>query len=219
MKYTKIWLTLVALISLFSIGYLLYIHDLRSEKPGKNEDLNPNVVLRTYNNYFDQVKVVSAQFDIDPAFLLALIALESSGRKIVPRRFEQRVFQRLKSVRDGESDGMEFVTTEDLRKSNDAALRNLASSWGPYQLMGYKCIQLGVKVSDIRGNEALYHGAKWIRHEYGHLLDEKRFKDAFHYHNTGSNYPSSGGPRTHDKNYVPKGLGYMISFNELIASQ
>lgn len=214
MKYTKFGLGFVALVFIFLIGYLLYVHDSKSAVHFSGKDLNPSVIERTFENYGQEVAMVSAQFNIDPAYLLALIALESSGRKIIPRRFESRVYTRLKSVRDGQASGMEFVTRSDLKDVNDAALKNLACSWGPYQLMGYKCIQLGVNVADIRGQEAMFHGAKWIRHEYGHLLDQGRYKDAFHYHNTGRKFPENGTPVTHDQNYVPNGLNYMKVFNE-----
>ena len=79
--------------------------------------------------------------------------------------------------------------------------------------MGYKCLQLGVNVNDIRGDEALDWGAKWIKLEYGHLLKKKRYKDAFHYHNTGSLYPKSGPPKTYHPDYVSNGLKYMNYFD------
>ena len=33
--------------------------------------------------------------------------------------------------------------------------------------MGYKCVGLGVNVKDIRGEDGLEHGVRWIKEEYG----------------------------------------------------
>ena len=105
-----------------------------------------------------------------------------------------------------------MITHEMIADASDEALKNLAKSWGPFQLMGYKCLHLDVKVKDLRGDDALDWGAKWIKLEYGHLLRKKRYKDAFHYHNTGKTYPKSGIPKTHDPKYVDNGLKYMAYF-------
>ncbi|MGB2470589.1 MAG: hypothetical protein ACPIA5_07030, partial [Flavobacteriales bacterium] len=94
----------------------------------------------------------------------------------------------------------------------DDALRNLATSWGPFQLMGYKCILLDVNIRDIRGPNGVEHGADWINQTYGNSLRAGRFKDCFHMHNTGSPYPKTGLPRTHDPQYVPRGLAMMNQF-------
>jgi hypothetical protein len=101
-----------------------------------------------------------------------------------------------------------------LEDASDEALKNLARSWGPFQLMGYKCVQLGVNVKDIRGEDALELGVKWIDKEYGHLLKNKRYRDAFHYHNTGRLYPADNKVLTHDPLYVEKGLQYIQEFKK-----
>ena len=78
--------------------------------------------------------------------------------------------------------------------------------------MGYKCVGLGVNVKDIRGEDGLEHGVRWIKEEYGRFLKKGKFKDAFHYHNTGRKFPRDGVSRTHDPRYVDKGLAYMEYF-------
>ena len=88
-------------------------------------------------------------FDLPEAYLLALIQLESGGRKPAGKRFEVHVYNRLVAVRDGKRERYEQITAADLMGANDEALRNLATSWGPFQLMGYKCIQLDVQLRDI----------------------------------------------------------------------
>ena len=79
--------------------------------------------------------------------------------------------------------------------------------------MGYKVIPMGINVVDIREEtDAEYYGVKWIRDEYGKFLKKKKFKDAFHYHNTGRRFPLDGKPRTHDPYYVQNGIKYMEYF-------
>ena len=86
-------------------------------------------------------------------------------------------------------------------------------SWGPLQLMGYKCIGMKVNVKDIRGEDAVFNGMSWVDDEYGQLLRKGKYKDAFHLHNTGRKYPLVGGPKTHDPKYVEKGLQYIQYFS------
>jgi hypothetical protein len=167
---------------------------------------------RTMAHYSKEVTRQAAAYQLPAEYFLALIVLESSGRKIIPPRFEPHVYERLKQVQQGKRDSYEHVTPAHLADATDDALKNLASSWGPFQLMGYKCLLLDVKVKDIRGPEAVYWGIHWMNLTYGKELKAGKFKDAFHIHNTGRRYPLTGRPRTHDPAYVDRGLKYMKHF-------
>ena len=79
--------------------------------------------------------------------------------------------------------------------------------------MGYKCILLDVKIKDIRGEESVYYGAKWIDLAYGERLRKNEFKDCFHIHNTGRPYPRNGKPTTHDPQYIPRGLSAIEEYD------
>ncbi len=168
-----------------------------------------DMVIKNYGDAIDSAAVV---FKVSPAYLKALCMLECSGMKVFNSRFEPHVYKRLKKVKSGELPNYEHVTGEMLFDANDEALKNLASSWGPFQLMGYKCLLLGIKVRDIRGEMSVIHGVKWIDKTYGDLLRENKYRDAFHIHNTGIPYPRDGKPRTHDPKYCDKGLAYMKYF-------
>lgn len=211
------WLSLVSVIFIGLTAWLLYLR-YSGKSRDMHVDLNQSVVERTYSNYGNDAVKASEKYKIPASYLLALIALESSGRKTVPHRFESHVYNRLKAVQEGKQARMEDVTTAMLKGIPEGGIKNLASSWGPYQLMGYKCFEINVRVTDIRGPEAVHHGARWIRKSYGNLLDSRRFKDAFHMHNTGRVYPRIGGPKTYHKDYVPKGISYMQEFDSLINS-
>lgn len=172
----------------------------------------PKVCLRVEENYGKAIDSCAKIFNLNSRYIKSLACLECSGRTDRPNRFERHVYKRLKNVRDGKLADYEGVTQKMLHDASDDALKNLATSWGPFQIMGYKCLHLNINVADLRGNDAVYWGVKWINMEYGHLLKKGRYRDAFHYHNTGRVYPSNGKPTTYDKNYVPNGLEYMRHF-------
>ena len=107
----------------------------------------------------------------------------------------------------------EGIKTHHLTDLDEEGLKNLATSWGPFQLMGYKAIQLDLNVIDLRDDEvAAETGVAWIKKEYGQFLNKGKFKDAFHYHNTGERFPLSGRSRTHDPYYVSNGIKFMKYF-------
>ena len=181
--------------------------------------LNQNIVERTFSNYHDRLQPLAAQYNIPESYLLALAALECSGRKIVPHRFEPHVYGKLLKVQKGELDHLEMATNTRLKDIEKDELRALASSWGPFQLMGYKCYELEVSIAVLKGPQNTELAVRWISENYGQFLERKRFKDAFHYHNTGRKYPLWGPPRTYHTTYVPQGLKYMIEFRRLLAEK
>lgn len=165
-------------------------------------------------NYASEVKRAALAYDLDYSYLMALLMLECGGRKPAGTRFEPHVFKRLKQVRDGKRTQYEHVTAKHLADASDEALKNLATSWGPFQLMGYKCILLDVKIQDIRGPQCINHGADWINKTYGDRMRLGKFRDCFHIHNAGTPYPKSGLPKTHDPQYVPRGVAMMSQFSQ-----
>ncbi len=185
----------------------------------KSSQTNLTAVERTWINYKDEVLKVSSETEIAPEYLLALIALECSGVKEIPSRFESHVFLKLQDVRSGVIPNFESITTHDIEGSSDDALKNLASSWGPFQLMGYQCFYLDIKLKELRGSKAIYYGTQWIDKAYGKYLSKKRYKDAFHLHNTGKPYPKFGRPRTHNLHYVPKGIKLMKEFKTMLNNE
>lgn len=167
----------------------------------------------TESNYGEEVEEIASKYGLPAPYLKALIVLECSGRKPVKPRYEKHIFKKLKRVRDQKGRTYEKIDQKAISDASDAALENLSRSWGPFQLMGYKCLQLDVEVGDIRGEDAIDWGAKWIKMEYGHLLKQKRYADAFHYHNTGRLFPKDSVVTTHDPQYVENGLRYIEYFD------
>jgi hypothetical protein len=163
-------------------------------------------------NYGIEIDLAAERHDVSPAFLKSLCALESSGKSRPGSRFEPHVYAKLKKLKRGEISKYDGLNQADLANSSDNALRNLATSWGPFQLMGYKCLELGISVNDLRGKKSVEHSVSWISKSYGHLIRAKKYEDAFHFHNTGRLVPSFGRYLTHDKSYIPRGIKYMKYF-------
>ncbi|MBM55118.1 MAG: hypothetical protein CMB32_01000 [Euryarchaeota archaeon] len=200
----------IAVLGVLTFGYLQYKGYLTDIKNSLKNKSSSGTAL---SNYGEDVKIAAMEFDLPYSYLMALIQLECGGKKPAGSRYEKHVFKRLKDVRDGNRDNYENVTPRHLEDASDAALKNLATSWGPFQLMGYKCILLDVKIKDIRGEESVYYGAKWIDLAYGERLRKNEFKDCFHIHNTGRPYPRNGKPTTHDPQYIPRGLSAIEEYN------
>lgn len=173
---------------------------------------SPYTMRLAHKNFSAEVAGVADELGLPYAYFMALIVLECSGERPCDTRFENHVFERLEQVRGGQRERYGQVRREHIHDASDDALRNLATSWGPFQLMGYKSIDMSVHVADIRGPDAVRHGMQWIAEEYGGVLKEGVFKDAFHIHNAGTPYPKTGPPRTHDPRYVERGLRYMEYF-------
>jgi len=223
-KHRKWLIRFLVLVCMATVAYLLhdnatvltYAGKIQSSLKayfGEGSRSRVNAFKMTESNYGSEVEEIAEKYDLPAAYLKALIVLECSGKKPVKPRYEKHIFIKLKKVRDQKGRTFEHITQDMISDASDEALKNLSKSWGPFQLMGYKCLHLDVKVNDIRGDDALDWGAKWIKMEYGHLLKKKRFADAFHYHNTGRLYPKDSITTTHDPKYVDNGIKYIAYFN------
>lgn len=170
-------------------------------------------VWRIETRYGDEVEAHCAERGLPPTYFKALIYLESSGVPGPNPRFEPGVYDALVAVRDGGRERYGPITPATVADASDEALRNLASSWGPLQIMGYHCVEIGVLVHDLRDADALRWGIAWADETYGSYLRDGSPRDAFHVHNAGRPYPEQGPPRTHDPRYVHRGLRLMRAFS------
>lgn len=191
----------------------LYMRYRISPTQSSNPITERMILQRTLDNYQQEVDSIGDSFEVDPDYLLALIVLECSGRLRFEPRLENHVFEQLKDTRDGKR-SFGSIKKQTIQDANDDALKNLATSWGPFQLMGYQCIELDVTVSDIRGQHAIYWGTYWIYKRYAKQLKAKDFSNAFHIHNSGRKIPEDGRHITHDPTYVKRGLEYMKYFKQ-----
>lgn len=212
----RVWLGFISLVliaMLVGVVVLKYTYEMEYS----SVSIRKTVVEKTFENYGEQAVKAGKEYDLPPEYLLALIVLESSGRKIVPQRFEPHVYKKLDNVARGKSKRLESVTYKEIKGMTDGELKRLASSWGPFQIMGYKSFEIGVTPTDLQGRKSVLYGAKWIDLNYGKRLRDNELKDAFHIHNTGRPYPKLGPARTYHKDYVPKGLKYAAEFKKMLA--
>ena len=170
---------------------------------------------RAMANYGEDLMSLSKKYKVPWKYLMALTVLECSGDKPCPSRLERHVFEQLQQLRDGKKKRYGAVQQSDIDDAGDEALKNLASSWGPFQVMGYHCIQSEVTVAQLRSDEGLDHAVRWINANYGDRLRKQEWQDAFHIHNTGKPFPKSGSPTTHDPQYVFRGIALMEEFENM----
>lgn len=194
--------------------YDMYISDSLNITPWERTKLD-----RTLANYKHRIVFECAKNQLSPAYFLALSTLESSGKKYPKKRFEKKVYNHLVGVRDRKFKQFGSIKRKKLKGLSNGAIKNLATSWGPFQLMGYQAFELGVYVSDIRGKESVKYGIKWCYNRYGKYLKRNDFPDSFHIHNTGKPHPKKGKPFTHDPEYIRKGMKYMAYFKFKLEEQ
>lgn len=180
----------------------------------QNISLFTNANEQAIKNYKSQVDLYADKYNLPSSYLMALIMLECSGRKAVTPRFEKKIYKQLLDLKNKKIDHFEDLTPIDLKYYSDNDIKKLANSYGPFQIMGYKTIKMNITIEELYGKNAIKYGAYWIDKEYGDLLRQGRFADAFHFHNTGKIIPSDGIPRTYDPRYVRRGIDYMRYFSK-----
>ncbi len=171
-----------------------------------------NEIKNTNANYGTEIDKYAEYFGLPASYFKALAVMECSGQKPAGSRYEPHVYENLKDLRDGKISEYNGITTEDIADAADESLKSLATSWGPFQLMGYQCIKINIPLRDIRGEHAVFWGMTWINQVYGDYLKEERFIDAFHIHNTGREFPEDGSPATTNPNYSQNGVALMEYF-------
>lgn len=205
------WLTFIAII-LALLSMIVFYLSQKNNPITEIKDSEKIMLDKCFDNYSKDAIFFGNKYNVNPAYLLALIVLESSGKKIVPNRFEPKIYQKLSDVKNNKLSGFEGIDKNQLRFIKKEDLKKMASSWGPFQIMGYKCFQLNINLFQLIGDNIFERSIQWINLDYGNLVRDKNYKDAFHIHNTGQRYPRFGKPFTHNKDYVPRGLRYVEYF-------
>ncbi len=193
------------LLSIIGLGYLAYTFLFKNKG-------TQDIFERLEQNYSSQVETVCAELKLPSEYFKALIILESSAKLPAPTRYEPHVYNRLKSVKEGETERYGSFTTPQMSLYDDQTLKKLATSWGPLQIMGYHCIPLGLDFEQLQGEFAIKHAIEWADKSYGKYLRRGDFTNAFHIHNTGRPVPASGQSKTHDPDYIRKGMNLIKHF-------
>lgn len=169
-------------------------------------------IKNTNNNYGAEIDKYAEYFELPASYFKALVIMECSGKKPAGSRYEAHVYKNLVKLRNGSIKEYKGLKKENIADAENEALKNLATSWGPFQLMGYQCITMNIPLEDIRGNNAVFWGMKSINTAYGTYLKDKQYQDAFHIHNTGLEYPENGRAGTTNPNYTQNGITLMGYF-------
>ncbi|HAS40235.1 MAG TPA: hypothetical protein DCS93_07140 [Microscillaceae bacterium] len=198
-------------ILLFGI-FIAFIFWIRQQSgPVK---LHKSSVELTTQNYGVQVDKFAQEMGLPSAYFKALIVLECSGERPPKSRYERHVYKRLYRVKKGKRKRYGSITKKTLRKFSNGQLKDLATSWGPLQIMGYQSLAMKIPVSRFKEEFALYYSMQWVKNTYGNYLKKGDYANAFHIHNTGKPLPASGRSRTYDPNYIKKGLKYIKIFED-----
>lgn len=187
--------TYILLLSLLLVGCL------------RNED--DAIMFHIYHRLHSEIETAVDGTEIPASFLAALISLESHppGNRN-SRRFEPKVYQRLLEMKNH---GRSFsrLPVEKIRVLSDAELRELATSYGLTQIMGYHCLDLGCSIEDLAGEYHLLWSVAYMRRHYLPQIVKKDWEACFRIHNTGR--PEG---TTHRSDYAERGLVRMRYYEE-----
>lgn len=211
-KRPYLWLILLGLGCLICLTYVI----LRQQplRANKSDAVVAFAIRKVNANYGRRVELFARQLSLPADYFKALILLECSANYPPGSRYEPHVFEQLLAVQQGSITVYSGVRQAHLKGRSKKNLQQMATSWGPLQIMGYHSIHLGIHIDELKGERSLYHGMVWAKQNYGHLLKKEAYRDAFHFHNTGRLYPKIGAPLTHDRYYVGNGIRYMQKLAE-----
>jgi hypothetical protein len=164
-----------------------------------------------YHSLHDDIITATKDTNVDPAYLAALISLESNppGNKN-SNRFESSVQQRLLALRN-EKKPFGKIPERAVSDLTDDEIKALSHSYGLVQIMGYHCIDLGCTIDDLTGENQLKWAVTYMQDHYRKQITMKDWESCFRIHNTGQ---SSGEPPR--KDYVERGMMRMKLYSELM---
>ena len=107
-----------------------------------------------------------------------------------------------------------YIPRNKIKDLDDQKLRELATSYGLTQIMGYHCLELGCSIGDLKGEFHLLWAVAYIRDHYGKQIRKKNWEASFRMHNTGRVDGT-----TARKDYVEKGLARMQYYRKWIQQE
>lgn len=184
--------TLSHVMIILSLGLLLI------SCPRDPED---KIMYKIYHQWHPKIMDAVSGTDISAAYMAALISLESSPPgNARSERFEQHIYERLYNLKH-QAQKFGSIKQSDLARYDDAGMRQLATSYGLTQIMGYHCIRMGCTIDELRGEDHLLWAIGYMMNHYQKAAAQKDWQAAFRIHNTGR--PDG---RPHRADYVERGL-------------
>jgi hypothetical protein len=163
-------------------------------------------------NYAHEIEEVCAEYNLPAEYFKALAILECSAEKPPQSRFEPKVFERLNEVKMNKKPNYSNLKHPQLKNLTEEQLRDMATSWGVFQIMGYHAYSIGIAPRDLQGSDGLRQSIVWIDKSYGQYLRKRDFANALHLHNVGKPIPITGEYETYSPNYIPRGLEFIKHF-------
>lgn len=168
---------------------------------------------------------------VRPEWLAGLIGMENPQLREYPDtrsyRFEPGIYDKLRRL----SNPLIFwrrcwsgITQAQVKGLSDAVLRELATSWGWTQIMGYSVLTVfkGLSIAQLRDKQAhLDLAVDFMRHVAGPYLDSGRFDQVCHIWNTGAPYKTANGRpviRTYSPYYIYNCGLVALEFKALLPS-
>lgn len=186
-----------------ALSVALLVHCPRNEEDA--------MMLHIYHSLHDEIERATLGTAISPAYMAAIITLESSppGNRD-SRRFEPRIYERLRQARAGirpygrMGPGL-------LGGLSDSQLKELSTSHGLTQIMGYHCLDLGCDVRDLMSEHHLQWSVVYMARRYQKYARKGDWEACFRIHNTGR--PNG---KTYRPDYVERGLKRMAYYQSWV---
>jgi len=176
--------------------------------PQNEDDI---LMFHLYHKMDREINRSVAGTRIEPAYLAALISLESSPlANRNSERFEPGFYKRLLELKET---GRPFggIPRSYLLSKTDRELKELSTSYGLTQIMGFHCIELGCSIDDLRGDYHLQWAVAWMQKHYGNKIKTHNWQACFRIHNTG--HPKG---ETARRDYVERGISRMKYYREWV---
>lgn len=203
------WILLIGLV------YIIYLWYFPSGLTFEASEIDTSYYLAKLRaNYAEEIEEICAERNLPAEYFKALAILECSAEKPAQSRYESKVFDRLREVQTGKKPAYGNLKASQLKSLTEEQVRDMATSWGVFQLMGYHAYDIGIAPKDLQGSDGLRQSILWIERSYGQYLRKNDFANALHIHNTGKPVPITGEYETYAPNYIPRGLEYIKLFQE-----
>jgi hypothetical protein len=187
------------------------------------EHLAHEIAQRIYSKYAERIQSASDFYRIPAHWFAGLTGMENPQCHEYPHpdsmRFERVVYVHLIAVKDGISDSYKGITQSMLKGQTEKDIRNLSTSYGQTQIMGYHLLTPALRLvgfEDLR-NPKTHYGCTGMMFAADHRLglycdtalqhssaDQNAFFRVAHIWNSGWDWD---GIQAHIKTYSPDYMG------------
>lgn len=177
-----------------------------------------NLAQQIFDRFGPAIDAAAAGSHVPADFLAGFVGVEAGKDKkgqIVPAatRFEPQVYARLRDVRDGKRAVWSGITRKDLAEALDLRLRELATSHGPAQIMGWHTIHdLRRSIGELSDPATMFICAvELLEIVGGAFLRRGDWPAVMRIWNTGR-----PGGKTFDDDYVANALDVKTAYKKIV---